>query len=105
MPLFDDDAADMLFEELSNPENFGMAKSFVMAGNQAGFDMSTQQGLEAFMLAYNSAMLTSHLTKTAEPEPPRQSILHHGRSVAKAQKSQSRREKRKRQKTKRHRRR
>lgn len=44
--------------ELSNPANFGMAKSFFTMGTQAGFDMTTQEGLDAFMLAYNSALLS-----------------------------------------------
>jgi hypothetical protein len=34
-----------------------MAKSFFGAGKAAGFDMSNQRGLDAFMLAHNAAKL------------------------------------------------
>jgi hypothetical protein len=34
---------------LSDPRKFGMAKSIMMAGAQAGFDMSTKEGLEGWM--------------------------------------------------------
>ena len=40
--------------ELANPDNFGMAKSFFRMGQLAGFDMSTPEGLAAFTLQYNS---------------------------------------------------
>jgi hypothetical protein len=39
-----DDVAGRLRKELSDPANFGMAKSFVMLGSKAGFDMTTQAG-------------------------------------------------------------
>jgi hypothetical protein len=50
------DAEVRLRTELSDPSNFGMAKSFFMQGQQAGFDMTTQEGMEAFMLAYNARL-------------------------------------------------
>jgi hypothetical protein len=53
----DDDAVVRLREALGNPSNWGMAKSFVMKGTEAGFDMTTQRGCEEFMLAYNSMLL------------------------------------------------
>ena len=43
--ILDDEAASELKEEMSNPANFGMAKSFVMMGKDQGFDMSTEEGL------------------------------------------------------------
>ena len=52
-----DEAEPRLRAELANPANFGMAKSFFMQGQAAGFDMTTQEGAEAFMLAYNAAQL------------------------------------------------
>ena len=42
---------------------FGMAKSFFMAGQEAGFDMSSQEGMDSFMHTYND-----HLAKPIEPE-------------------------------------
>lgn len=36
-----------------DPARGGMAKSFLMQGMQAGFDMTTQEGLEAFQQQYN----------------------------------------------------
>ena len=52
----DDRAADRLHRELANPANFGMAKSFVMMGSKAGFDMTTQEGMAAFQAAYNASL-------------------------------------------------
>lgn len=42
---------------MNDPSQFGLAKSFVMMGQKAGFDMSTQEGLDAFALEYNSQMV------------------------------------------------
>ena len=53
LAVLDDKAAAELEEELSNPENFGMAKSLFMAGKEAGFDMSSKAGMEGWMNAYN----------------------------------------------------
>ena len=47
-------AVKRLQDELANPENFGMAKSFFRMGELAGFGMSTPEGLAAFTLQYNS---------------------------------------------------
>ena len=52
----DSDAVSRLHDELDSPANFGMAKSFFMAGNKAGIDMTTQEGLNKFMLAYNAGL-------------------------------------------------
>lgn len=56
------DAVTKLEAALGNSANFGMAKSLVMAGAQAGFDVSTKQGLEAWMREVSSKPL---------PAPPR----------------------------------
>jgi hypothetical protein len=55
--VLDGRAEVRLRNELADPSNFGMAKSFVMMGQQAGFDMTTQEGVAAFMEAYNSRLL------------------------------------------------
>lgn len=45
LKVLDDKAVRTLQEEMSNPANFGMAKSFFMMGKARGFDMYTQEGL------------------------------------------------------------
>jgi hypothetical protein len=45
------------FRDIMNDSSkFGMAKSFFMMGQKAGFDMTTQEGLEEFTLHYNINM-------------------------------------------------
>ncbi len=46
---------------MNDPSNFGMAKSFFSMGHAAGFDMTTQEGLDAFMLAFNTRQLGRQL--------------------------------------------
>lgn len=43
------DAVKRLERELSDPSNFGMAKSVVSLGAEGGFDMGSKEGIEAFM--------------------------------------------------------
>ncbi len=59
------DATRQLERKLADPGNFGMAKSFFMLGNEAGFDMTTQEGLSEFMLAYNASIAESHVNSEA----------------------------------------
>ncbi len=47
--------ADRFRQAMSDPANFGMAKSFFTQGQQAGFDMTTQEGMSEFALAYNAS--------------------------------------------------
>ncbi len=49
-------------EQMIDPKNFGIAKSFMMSGVAAGFDMTTQAGVEAFQAQYNQ-----QLRKTGTP--------------------------------------
>jgi hypothetical protein len=56
LKILDDEAANELKEEMSNPANFGMAKSFVMMGKDQGFDMSTEEGLREWMETYNAGI-------------------------------------------------
>jgi hypothetical protein len=51
-------ATDRLYKLLADPSNYGMAKSFFMQGQKAGFDMTTQEGLDEFMHVYNSQILS-----------------------------------------------
>ena len=54
-----------LKREMSNPANFGMAKSFFMAGTNAGYDMTSEEGLAEFMTAYNRSLALKN-----SPTPP-----------------------------------
>lgn len=55
LQLLTDDEADRLVAALSDPKNFGMAKSLFAAGTSAGFNMTDQADLERFILAYNAS--------------------------------------------------
>ena len=57
-------------EMMNDPANFGMAKSFFMMGRTAGFDMTSQEGTTAFMLAYNAGVMAGHAPSApAVPAP------------------------------------
>jgi hypothetical protein len=49
-------AARRLERELQEPANFGMAKSFVLMGKEAGFDMESPEGMRAWVEAYNATV-------------------------------------------------
>jgi hypothetical protein len=49
-------AARRLERELQEPANFGMAKSFVLMGKEAGFDMESPEGMRAWVKAYNATV-------------------------------------------------
>jgi hypothetical protein len=51
------DAVKRLEVALSDTSNFGMAKSLVMGGREAGFDMSSKEGIEAWMRVMQSKPL------------------------------------------------
>ena len=46
---------------LSDPRNFGMAKSLMMAGADAGFDMSSKQGVEVWTRSTQGKPLPSSI--------------------------------------------
>ena len=48
-----------------NPANFGTAKSFMMAGQSAGFDMTNKADIDRFMVEYNMAQMAGGF----EPPP------------------------------------
>ena len=56
LACLNDRAEERLRTELSNPANYGMAKSMFMIGSQSGFDMTSQEGLLAFQMAYNAKL-------------------------------------------------
>ncbi len=51
-------SVEKLRSRLADPRYYGMAKSFMMSGMQAGFDMTTQEGLDAYMRVYNSGLMS-----------------------------------------------
>lgn len=53
----------------ANPENWGMAKSFTNAGQEAGFDMTTQEGMNAFMLYFNTRQLARNTRLSPDQLP------------------------------------
>ncbi len=54
---------------MTDPANFGIAKSFFTMGQEAGFDMTTEDGLQAFMLAFNKGILENKLQAPVFTEP------------------------------------
>ncbi|MEO0406847.1 MAG: plasmid pRiA4b ORF-3 family protein [Cyanobacteria bacterium P01_A01_bin.135] len=46
-------SGDRVQQAMTNPQNFGIAKSFMSAGMEAGFDMTSQEGISAFQEQYN----------------------------------------------------
>jgi len=54
--LLDDELTRQLELALSNPENYGLAKMMVIAGTKAGFDMTSEEGIAAFVEAYNQSL-------------------------------------------------
>ncbi len=58
---------------MNDPSNFGMAKSIFAMGQAAGFDMTSQEGMNAFMLAYNANLLGGRTPPG--PSMPRSSLF------------------------------
>ena len=56
-------------DAMSDSSNFGMAKSMFMMGDQAGFDMMSQEGRNEFMVAYNESLYFDHRADQAPPPP------------------------------------
>jgi hypothetical protein len=55
---------------MSNPANFGMAKSFFMMGKARGFDMYTQEGLDEWMMTYNTELMAGTGQRVPSPFIP-----------------------------------
>ncbi len=67
--VLDRNAAKMLEAGLSDSRHFGMAKSLVMAGADAGFDMQTQEGLDAWMQSIQGMPLPPSVSLPSLPQP------------------------------------
>jgi hypothetical protein len=59
-----DGMVESLEEDLSDPQNYDMAKSLVMAGKNAGYDMTSQEGIAEFMAAYNRSLASNRVSKS-----------------------------------------
>jgi hypothetical protein len=63
-------AARRLERELQEPANFGMAKSFVLMGQEAGFDMESPEGMQAWVEAYNATVAPTMAAASRHRRPP-----------------------------------
>ncbi len=63
-------AARRLERELQEPANFGMAKSFVLMGKEAGFDMESLEGMHAWVQAYNATVAPTMAAASRHPGLP-----------------------------------
>lgn len=59
-----------LERELQEPANFGMAKSFVLMGKEAGFDMESPEGMQAWVEAYNATVAPTMAAASRHQGPP-----------------------------------
>jgi len=74
-----------------DPSKFGMAKSFFMAGQAAGFDMTDKSEMNAFAAAYNADSVRDGLEATgASPEEARRERKKRARSIRRKIKGASR---------------
>jgi hypothetical protein len=67
LALLNDRAADILAAALADETNFSMGKSLIALGKQSGFDMTTQEGLQAFMAHYNAKLAARETQSGAVP--------------------------------------
>src|SRR5260370_24327511 len=61
-------AARRLERALQEPANFGMAKSFVLMGKEAGYDMESPEGMRAWVEAYNATVAPRMAAASRHPE-------------------------------------
>lgn len=69
LALLTPQAARRLERKMQEPANFGMAKSFIMMGKQAGFDMESPEGMQAWVEAYNATVAPQLAAPSLYPEP------------------------------------
>ena len=56
LALLTPQAAARLERKLQDPRHFGLAKSFVLLGQEAGFDMESPEGMRAWVEVYNATV-------------------------------------------------
>jgi len=86
---------------MNDPSKFGMAKSFFMAGQSAGFDMTNEDEINTFMLLYNASLMAESERTPGESSIPssrkrrEEAKEKRKRKVTKASRKRGRRKKRK----------
>jgi hypothetical protein len=80
---------------LNDPAKFGMAKSFVMMGHSAGFDMTKKEDIDEFMHLYNAAIasevkLDQAIDASGEKKRTERAKRRRKRKAAKAARKRSR---------------
>lgn len=74
-----EDVAPNFRRWMNDPSKFGMAKSFFMAGQAAGFDMTNEGDVERFMAAYNASLPAGGMpTSSPALQPPLGGLLDAG---------------------------
>ncbi|MEM7678436.1 MAG: hypothetical protein AAF449_20790 [Myxococcota bacterium] len=67
-------AVKKLEAALSDSSNFGMAKSLIMAGADAGFDMASKDGIEAWMQSMQGKPLPPSIPLPGLPQSPSKKV-------------------------------
>ncbi|UQA61617.1 hypothetical protein [Polyangium aurulentum] len=70
--LLDSTLAEAMEDALANPDNFGLAKAFTMAGKAAGYDMSNREQIHEWWRVYTEGRsdLLAEVDKRPTPPPP-----------------------------------
>ena len=63
----DDKAIDKFDKAMNDPANFGISKSMFVMGQARGFDLSTEEGINKWMMTYNAELTAG--TGTPVPFP------------------------------------
>ncbi len=64
-----DDIADDIVHEAKTPQNWGPAKQFVMAAQNAGVDVGDEKSMLAYVLQYNQQLAARFQSTGARPGP------------------------------------
>ncbi len=67
--LGEDGTKKQLAAALADPSNFGIAKSIMMSGREAGFDLATKEGVDAWMREIESKPLSPSLLRSLRLPP------------------------------------
>ncbi len=77
------DAVEALHGKLSDPRNFGMAKTFFTSGLEAGYDMRSEAGVAAWMKEANSSLAREPKPKLTQAEKNKRKAARRGRKKKK----------------------
>ena len=69
--MLGDDAVKKLEAALSDTSKFGMAKSLFMGGREAGLDMNSKEGIDAWLRVMQSQPLPASMRLPSLESPPR----------------------------------